>query len=366
MHKLEILWQLRGIGFGSTRPVFCDLDNDNSIEIITSNISGDIIIVSADDGKIKKRKDLVREKIRDLIVRDVNKDGLLEVIFATEQPSIVFADPDLKEIYYNVALPSLPLRIFATDIDNDHLPEIIVVDVTSSINIIKSGSIMSRLTLDKPIYALDYGKILVGNTTLSGLLVVHNNTVSLYRQNEKLKTVNEKTIPLDILSAKIDDIDGDGVDEVIIASDGNILLINDLSRNAFDSFKIFRENIVSFELSDIDGDGQKEIIAIGQKTINTRLLKVYKIDGEPLAEYQLPLDGSKILVGDINGDNSQEIIVSDASGKELFCLDMKSQLWCKWISEDNFLFINLYDINCDLRDEIVLRTINKLVALRYI
>lgn len=365
MNELRSLWQLRGIGFGSTKPIFCDLDNDSAVEIIVNNLSGDLIVVSGDDGEIKRRSNLAHHAIRDIIASDINNDGSLEILLATASPNIMFLDSSLNAILYNVLLPSLPLKIYLADIDNDHLSEVIVVDVTSSVNIIKSNRIISRFTLSKPIYALSYGKIRMHGDVLDGLLIVHDNRVSVYRKEERLELLSEKTLPLDVLKARIVDINNDGVDEVIIADRSNIFIMYDVNERSTFSFQLFSDNFVNFNIGDLDKDGKKEIIAIGRRGMGNRWLKILTLDAELAFEYPLPFDGSKILIGDVNGDGSSEIILSDVLGKELFCLDIKNSEWCRWISRDNFLFIDLYDVNCDLRDEVILRTIDKLIVLTY-
>ncbi len=114
MTKLERLWQVTGIGLGLTKPVFCDLDNDNDneIEVITENMFGDIILVSGEIGKIKKRNNLVKTRIRDLVISDANNDGNLGLAIATESPNLIVVNSGLDQIYYNVSLPSIPLKLY--------------------------------------------------------------------------------------------------------------------------------------------------------------------------------------------------------------------------------------------------------------
>jgi len=170
---------------------------------------------------------------------------------------------------------------------------------------------------------------------------------------------------MDISKARIIDVNNDGIDEIAIASHGNLSIMYDVGKYDVASFQLFKKDVVNFDIGDLDRDSKKEIIAIGQQSMGNRLLRIFTFDGELISEYQLPFDGSKILIGDINGDGSNEMILSDTSGKELFCLDVRNKRWCRWISQNNFLFIDLYDINCDLKDEIILRTIDKLVVLTY-
>ncbi len=42
--------------------------------------------------------------------------------------------------------------------------------------------------------------------------------------------------------------------------------------------------------------------------------------GNKISEYNLPFDASKILYGDIDGDNSYELVLSDTAGERTFLL----------------------------------------------
>lgn len=123
----------------------------------------------------------------------------------------------------------------------------------------------------------------------------------------------------DVNSLAVGDVDGDGVDEIIVGGNNGIFVFKlyGINYKKIFSDETLRGKITSLAVGDIDGDGKDEIIAAGD---DSRRLVVFNYRGGNFKKFIKDLN-SKILntaVGDTNGDGRKEIIVlTDAAGNSV-------------------------------------------------
>jgi hypothetical protein len=184
-----------------------------------------------------------------------------------------------------------------------------------------NGSLSPHLTF----YDLDHdgvSEIIFGNRGKIQVYDYHGNSMPgwpyIYSQDGFAK------------SPVIGDIDGDGYPEIVnYCSDGMLVALNN-DATMCDGFPVEIGNSNSFcqmALYDLDGDDELEIIGGRVKSYPDTIWQVFVFngDGEPFTGW--PVDGvyihGGIAVGDIDNDNSPDIVISgsDFEGNDLFAFD---------------------------------------------
>jgi len=75
----------------------------------------------------------------------------------------------------------------------------------------------------------------------------------------------------------------------------------------------------------LDGDGIPEII-VGMAS-NGGMVEIYTLDGNEITQFDTAFEkGVEIIVGDINQDGIDEIIVGDANGTAIQIFDLNGEL----------------------------------------
>lgn len=91
-------------------------------------------------------------------------------------------------------------------------------------------------------------------------------------------------------------------------------------RSAFRAFKGAFGRGVSLAVGDLNGDG-RAVIAVGSRSNGPAAVRLFDPDGELIREYRGVLPGRfptgvNVAVGDVNGDNFDDLIVSAGRGRE--------------------------------------------------
>jgi len=142
--------------------------------------------------------------------------------------------------------------------------------------------------------------------------------------------VSDKNLPVEALKglsmdAKLGDIDGDGDLDIVIANEfkPNILLINDGNGNFTDESK---QRIPQKErdsedvgIADFNADGYNDIVVVTEDDTENELY-LNRGDGTfEDASDRLPVEGTSnaVVVEDLNGDNSPDIIIGNNGQNEI-------------------------------------------------
>lgn len=316
-----------------------DLDNDGLLDIISSH----------DDGTIYWCKNLGNNNFNDkqyitgssddgtaLDFIDVNEDGFLDIItannyssdnvrFILNQNGLTFDNNNAVIIDSNI---DEPYEIQAKDIDNDGKKDIIVSFWTNDNiswykNLGNSSFSSKNLITDniknpKSFFVEDINND--GNyDIISSASAANNETTYLYKlsvfENENDGNNFYETIvnywygfPRDI---KVADINNDGNNDIIIASD-DLIWYENYGNSNFSSYKLISTNniyddFIDLEVFDLNSDGNKDIIALKYNGIEVFLNQNNETFTSSFFSY--PNLKGNIKLSDIDGDNLKDIVV---------------------------------------------------------
>jgi len=364
MPHLTKLWELNGIGLGSTGIMCEDIDNDGETEVITDSIFGDILIISGNTGEIKQREKVCDGRIADILVTDIDKDRCVELVIATWSGDVIVHKLSCGDLL-KIAMPAKPLKIFSFDIDLDGIEELFVVDVSASINIIRNGKIISRISVDRPVYTLFFEDI--NYDGMKEIVIIHDSKISVYKlDNEHLSFLLETDFLFSPRQIILEDINGDGKSEIILSEEDNIYLLYDFLSQRYLALNAFSGEIIHFQLCDIDLDSKTEIVSLVVDKTYRKCLKLVGVDGTVKYVWKLDIDALRVYLGDLDGDGRHEFVMTDSSGAKIKCFDYIENIWCEKLLSESLLFLKLYDLNRDMKDEIILRSPERIITLSYI
>lgn len=153
--------------------------------------------------------------------------------------------------------------------------------------------------------------------------------VRLYKENGKTEKVHLTRAQENSLSdIFVADIDKNGVSNIIGVGNSTenrteVMIFSKKGRLSY-SFPVFPKKMTDgarLALGDVDGDGMDEVIVASGKKMNERV-KIFEIDGTlkttliPFPE-KMTRKGLDVATGDVDGDGIDEIIVSKRDGKAL-------------------------------------------------
>jgi hypothetical protein len=282
-----------------------DIDGDGDLDIILANeFQGNTILLNDGNAVFQKAPNgtlpQVNADSEDVIVADFNKDGILDLVFCSED-DIKMGKTNVHEYYLGQSNGT-----FLTS--NYHFPDteanaVLIFDLNGD----------------------EHPDVLFGNNGPIGAFV-NNGDGTFLNESNRFPSVNKTT--QDLLAV---DVDGDNDMDVIEGNEnGNIIYINDGTGNFSNETqsRLPQPNIETRKISagDVDKDGDFDLFLSNVTFIpgRNRQNRLYINDGtgnfEDKTQEQLPSDFDHTVDGifyDMDYDTHLDIVVSNVFGSPI-------------------------------------------------
>lgn len=367
-------WKLAhaGVCIGSQSLLVADIDDDGKTEIICSAGASMfdvgnywyILECNPDDGLyyqtfVSRFYDYDDGRITVIELLDIDQDGQNEIVIGFDYRRLEIYDAIslMKEnsvsLPYNTFGPNIS-ELELADFDNDGQQELICgcQDHTYVLNALDLG-----LELE-----LDFGAVEIA----CGNIDADQNTEIVFSSGEVFEFSADSLISewkfKDFMYGivKLRDVDGDGMDEIISASDSIYVYDADIRQL---KFKVDTDNSVGLLiLADTDGNGSGEILYERFSNWENSLVCLSDNSGEVL--WQMAIDASQVGVANTDNQGNKELIIttgSNTTGPDhitIYDIETFEQKWQSVAVESSFTDIEIADSDDDGDLEIIVLTAN--------
>ena len=359
-----------GVCIGSNSLLAADIDNDGKIEIICS-AGADMFDVgnywyilkhNPDDGLyyqtfVSRFYDYDDGRINVIRLLDVDQDGQNEIVIGFQNRRIEIYDAISMQKVSSTSLPdpyfgSNIYEIDLADLDNDGEQELICgsIDQTYILN-----------AMDLSIkYELNFGasEFACGNIDADPDIEIVFSTGEVYKFSDGEFVLEWKFKDFMYGIVKLRDVDGDGMDEIIIARDSIYVYDADIRQL---KFKVDTEGYVDLLiLADTNGDGSGEIIYKKYGIPYSSLVCLSDNTGEFL--WEMEVDANEVEVANTDNQGGNEIIITtgaNSSGPDfitIYDIETFAEKWRSVAVEDSFSDIKIADVDDDGDLEIIVLT----------
>lgn len=310
-----------------------DINNDGFTDIVTSNInSPSLEILFGDINGFTNTQELnLSSNPINIEIEDIDNDGyedIAAVFFNLNKVNILYGDQNnafdnTDELQLTENLSSIDFII--NDFNNDGIKDIVVSSGIYSGNIfflIGNGDrTFNNYTSGhnaegtNDILKLEYTDLT--HSGKMGFLLANSYSVNIYENypdaSFQLTSYREFTLWSDMYKIDIGDINGDNINDIVVANRQFSFITIYLGEN-YDKFE-YKVNIPSGEgtneikLTDLNNDGFLDIVAVGWEP------SIFLNDGTGnFNQIQLPnitSGGESLVVGDFNNDGFNDIVVAN-------------------------------------------------------
>ena len=323
----------------TSTPVVADLDNDGKNDIAMLTSSGFLYAWSGATGdKMWKPVEVYNSGIASLVCDDVNNDGIPDLVAVSDSSLIYIIDGQTgniirREILGGHISETTPV---ICDLDADGRKDIVVTSEDGAVHFMYAPGFDSNYAkysefIDGPIYA---SPVILTRKDFSPFVVIANYDSKVYFIDGKTRT--KKTINLQELTGKphlvagapaIGDINGDGIDEVVVMSNvpQYVSAINTSKFSAMWTY--FIEPVPPANLkfnaspiiADFTGNGMCDVgVVSANGTVQILKGNTTYLSGEML--WKLALPESKRLISspavyDFDKDNIPELVFGTEDGR---------------------------------------------------
>lgn len=211
-------------------PLINDFDGDGKNDIAMLSSSGFLYVWNGDTGdRFWKPVEIYNSGIASLVSDDINNDGIEDIVAVSDSSLIYIIDGQTgniirREILGGVISETTPL---ICDLDGDGKKDVVITSEDGTVHFLYAPGFDSSYTrysefIDGPIYA---SPVILSRKDFSPFVVIANYDSKVYFIDGKTRT--KKTVNMVELTGKahlvagapaIGDINGDGIDEVIVQS----------------------------------------------------------------------------------------------------------------------------------------------------
>jgi hypothetical protein len=354
-----------------------DIDGDSKLEIILAEPWYKINVYDADT-KSTKYTISTNLDIDTLYVKDVNNDGVDEILYGDAQWGKVFCyNAVTRTAMWSVNNPDHGVAaINYADLNNDGKSELVWTagwkstgaDYMYVHNVPENKLLWKSEDIVGPFYAVAKGDVdgdgkdeIVGvsyeseSGYESGILVI------LDAQTNQLKWKSDgyflQNVWTGLFNVSIKDIDKDGKNEIIIAAGrtytGQIWIIDGKNHSIKSTHIFSSDNISEFysmTVDDVDNDGEDDLLAASSSKLYairpSDWAILWKVD--ILNNYRRPV----LRTSDLNGDGLKETIL--CKGGLQIINGSNQSVWTS--AESNYVNFDLFDYNSDGTMDIVATT----------
>jgi WD40 repeat protein len=309
-----------------------DANNDGQMEMIVGRALGSKetpgtgstvqVFRYAPSGQFEVLGEYAVDKfVTTVCVTDVTGDEKNEIIIGGSDSTLRILSMDTENKMTQIAihrLDDMPLAIGTCDVIGDEIDEIVTGGRDSTLRIFKvrdhSLEQIEVLELPSPVVSLASGDIL-GDRKMELAVVTRDGSIRIYRNEESRFDLFSKLENVNALSVRVDEINADHMDEVVIATQDHkirfySLYMADLVLLA--EIEIGKK-ILSINVGDTGGDGRKEIqvgVSNGPLIVIEGLYKII-----PTFEVNPEAKTGTALRGKITVYNVSDEAVNGISGK---------------------------------------------------
>ncbi|MHA1928880.1 MAG: GTP-binding protein [Candidatus Thorarchaeota archaeon] len=203
-----------------------------------------------------------------VVVTDVTGDNKNEILVGASDKTLrviqMSTDNTLSE-YTRRTLEDMPICIGTCDVIGDEVDEIVTGNRDKTLRIFKirdhSLDEMEVLELPSPIISLASGDIL-GDRKMELAVVTYDGSVRVYRNEESKIELFSTLENIKALSVRIEELNADHMDEVVIATSDNKIKFYNLYMAELNPIATvdIGSKILSISIGDAGGDDRKEIL----------------------------------------------------------------------------------------------------------
>lgn len=316
------------------------LDNDPALEIVSTN---GIVIDSGTHLPQWESTDILGQ---DIALGDIDADGRQELIVGRNFTTVRAYDVELQTLKWSMPWSTVLAHILVADVQGDARPEILVGGGISGVGgatlrVHDSSSLALLGTLGNNDPNVDVSAVhdLDGDGTReilwsSGYGSGNSRHLNVSRAADLFTEWQSLDVSGPFLGPALADVDGDGRDEIVIASNhgpqnGRILVLEPRSlrvKAVSQTLAEDNEYLVTSGLAtqDVDADGRAEIL-VGTMRNGAALAEIFRF--APAGPFPRlfatstvsdSAAASSIVVADLEGDGSQEVVVGLTAGGSSF------------------------------------------------